>query len=231
MVSRSWFGHLDADGAFAGHALDEDAFGAHGEAEVVGEAGDAGVLHAGFGLELEGGDHGAGIDALNWPRTSNSAHFSTRTRASSRSSSSRTTCGPAPELSKVLGGQLEAADILGRDGDGAFLGIGAVVNGDAGARGTVPDWRGSRSRDCRSCRACFRHCAHGMEPVARAATAAGAGATATGPVCGVTGVEAATGVAESATVRSQMLVATGGEWGHHSSDLEPSLGTAGRRQP
>ena len=55
-------GHLDADGAFAGHALDEDAFGAHGEAEVVGEAGDARVFDAGLGLELVGGDHGAGID-------------------------------------------------------------------------------------------------------------------------------------------------------------------------
>ena len=55
-------GHLDADGAFAGHALDEDAFGAHGEAEIVGQAGDARVFDAGFGLELVGGDHGAGID-------------------------------------------------------------------------------------------------------------------------------------------------------------------------
>ncbi len=34
-------GDLDADGAFAGHALDEDGFGGHGEAEIVGEAGDA----------------------------------------------------------------------------------------------------------------------------------------------------------------------------------------------
>ena len=33
--------HLDADGALAGHALDENAFGAHGEAEIVGQAGDA----------------------------------------------------------------------------------------------------------------------------------------------------------------------------------------------
>ena len=55
-------GDLDADGAFAGHAFDEDAFGAHGEAEVFGEAGDAAVLDAGFGLELVGRDHGAGID-------------------------------------------------------------------------------------------------------------------------------------------------------------------------
>ena len=55
-------GDLDADGAFAGHALDEDGFGAHGEAEVVVEAGDAGVFDAGVGLELVGGDHGAGVD-------------------------------------------------------------------------------------------------------------------------------------------------------------------------
>src|SRR6202041_272050 len=55
-------GNLDADGAFAGHALDEDAFGAHGKAEVVCEAGDARVFDAGLGLELIRGDHGAGVD-------------------------------------------------------------------------------------------------------------------------------------------------------------------------
>ncbi len=55
-------GDLDADGGFAGHALDEDGLGGHGEAEVVGEAGDAGVLDAGVGAELEGGDDGAGVD-------------------------------------------------------------------------------------------------------------------------------------------------------------------------
>ena len=55
-------GDLDAYGVFAGHALDEDGFGGHGEAEVVGEAGDAGDLDAGFGAELEGGDDGAGVD-------------------------------------------------------------------------------------------------------------------------------------------------------------------------
>ena len=55
-------GHLDADGGLAGHALDEDALGAQGEAEIVAEVGDAAVLDARFRLELEGGDHGAGID-------------------------------------------------------------------------------------------------------------------------------------------------------------------------
>ena len=54
--------HLDADGGFAGHALDEDRFGGHGEAEVVGQACDAGVLDAGVGVELECGDDGAGVD-------------------------------------------------------------------------------------------------------------------------------------------------------------------------
>ena len=54
--------HLDADRGLAGHALDEDALGAQRQAEIVGEAGDAAVLDAGFGLELEGRDHRAGID-------------------------------------------------------------------------------------------------------------------------------------------------------------------------
>jgi len=54
--------NLDADGAFASHALDEDALGAHGEAEIVGKAGDTRVFDAGFGLEFVGGDHGAGVD-------------------------------------------------------------------------------------------------------------------------------------------------------------------------
>jgi hypothetical protein len=59
--------HLDAYRAFAGHALDEDAFGTHGQAEVVGQARDARVFHAGFRLELVGGDHGTGIDLHHLP--------------------------------------------------------------------------------------------------------------------------------------------------------------------
>jgi hypothetical protein len=35
---------------------------AHGQAEIVGEAGDAAVFHAGFGLEFKSRDHRAGID-------------------------------------------------------------------------------------------------------------------------------------------------------------------------
>ena len=54
--------HLDADRGLARHALDENAFGAQRQAEIVAQAGDAAVLDAGFGLELEGRDHRAGID-------------------------------------------------------------------------------------------------------------------------------------------------------------------------
>ena len=62
MVSRSWFGHLDADGGLAGHALDEDGLGGHRKTQIVGETRDAGDLDAGLGPELEGGDDGPGID-------------------------------------------------------------------------------------------------------------------------------------------------------------------------
>ena len=55
-------GHLDADGGLAGDALDQDGFGVEAEAEVFAEVDDAGVLDAGFGLELEGSDDGAGVD-------------------------------------------------------------------------------------------------------------------------------------------------------------------------
>ena len=56
---------------------------------------------------------GPGLIWTTWPRTSNSAHFSTSTLASSRSSSSRTVCGPSPALSSVLGGSLKPLTFLG----------------------------------------------------------------------------------------------------------------------
>ena len=56
---------------------------------------------------------GPGLICTTWPRTSNSPHFSTSTLASSRSSSSRTACGPPPALSSVLGGSLNPLTFLG----------------------------------------------------------------------------------------------------------------------
>ncbi len=55
-------GDFDAHGGLAGDALDEDGLGLKAQAEVLVERGDAAVLDAGLGLELEGGDHRAGID-------------------------------------------------------------------------------------------------------------------------------------------------------------------------
>ena len=68
---------------------------------------------------------GPGLICTTWPRTSNSAHFSTRTLASSRSSSSRTVCGPSPALSSVLDGSLKPL---------TFLGATATVRSSASAR-------------------------------------------------------------------------------------------------
>jgi hypothetical protein len=92
MVSRSWLGTwmptVDLPAMRSMRML-----GAHGEAEVVGEAGDAAVFDAGFGLELVGGDHGAGIDLDHLAADVELGAFFDEDRASSRSSSSRTAAG------------------------------------------------------------------------------------------------------------------------------------------
>ncbi len=54
--------HLNADRAFARHALDQNALGFQREAKIVAKIGDAAVLDAGFGLELERRDDRSGID-------------------------------------------------------------------------------------------------------------------------------------------------------------------------
>ena len=54
--------NLDADGGLAGNAIDQHRFGLHREAQVVGEARDAAVLHAGVRLELVGRHDRARVD-------------------------------------------------------------------------------------------------------------------------------------------------------------------------
>ena len=54
--------HLHADRRFAGHALDQHAFGLERQREVFVQAGDARELDARLGLEFEGRNHRAGID-------------------------------------------------------------------------------------------------------------------------------------------------------------------------
>ena len=60
-------GHLDSDRRLAGHAFDENALGFEGEAQVVGEIGNAAVLDASFGLEFESRDYRPGIDLRHLP--------------------------------------------------------------------------------------------------------------------------------------------------------------------
>ena len=55
-------GNLDAHSRFSRHALNQNALRAHRQAQVVGEAGDAAVLHSRFRLELVGGDNRPRID-------------------------------------------------------------------------------------------------------------------------------------------------------------------------
>ena len=55
-------GNLDADGGLAGNAIDQHRLGLHRQAEVVGEAGDLAVFHAGVGLELVGRDDRTRVD-------------------------------------------------------------------------------------------------------------------------------------------------------------------------
>ncbi len=123
-------GHLNADGVFAGHALDENAFSAHGEAKIVVQAGDAAVLDASLGLELVGGDHGAGIDLDDLAADAELGAFLHQHAGLIAqlvlADGLRTVAG----IEQRAGRQLEAADVFGRDGGVARAGIGAFVDGD-----------------------------------------------------------------------------------------------------
>ena len=54
--------NLDADRRLARNPINQYRLGLHREAQVVGQARDLAVLHAGFGLELECRDDGAGMN-------------------------------------------------------------------------------------------------------------------------------------------------------------------------
>jgi hypothetical protein len=58
---------LDADRGLAGDPVDEHRFGLHGEAEIVGQAGDLAVLDARVRLELVGRHHRAGVNLDDRP--------------------------------------------------------------------------------------------------------------------------------------------------------------------
>ena len=123
-------GHLDADRALAGHALDENAFGAHGEAEIVGQAGDARVFDAGLGLELVGGDHGAGIDLHHLAAHVELGAFFDQHLGFFAQLVLADRLGAFAGVEQGAGRQLEAAHVLGGDGVRAHVRVGAAVNGD-----------------------------------------------------------------------------------------------------
>src|SRR5207248_9456003 len=52
----------DAEGGFAGAALDEDRFGLQSEAQILSEADNAAVLDACFRLDFEGGNDRARVE-------------------------------------------------------------------------------------------------------------------------------------------------------------------------
>ena len=123
-------GNLNANGAFAGHALDQNALGAHGEAEVVGQARDARVLHARLGLELVGGDHRAGVDLDHLAaHVEFGAFFDQHARLFAQLVLANT-LGAVGGVQQRAGRHLEAADLLGSQGSGAQFGVGAFADGD-----------------------------------------------------------------------------------------------------
>jgi hypothetical protein len=125
-------GHLDADGDLPA-MRSMRMLGAHGEAEVVGEAGDARVFDAGFGLELVGGDHGAGVDLDDLAADVELGAFLDQGAGFFAEFVFADGLGAFAGVEQGAGRQLEAADVLGRDGGGADFGVGAAVDGDAAA--------------------------------------------------------------------------------------------------
>ncbi len=123
-------GDLDADGGFAGHALDEDGLGGHGEAEVVGEAGDAGVFDAGVGAELEGGDDGAGVDLGDLAVDAELGALGDEGAGLFAQGLFADDGGLVGAVEERGGRQFVTADGLWRDGDGLDVGVGAAAEGD-----------------------------------------------------------------------------------------------------
>ena len=139
-------GDLDADGGFAGHALDQDGLGGHGEAEVVGETGDARVLDAGVGTELEGGDDGAGIDLRDLAIDAELGallHQGAGFVAQGLLADDGGFVGAVEQRGRR---QFVTADGLGRDGDGLDVGVGALAEGDGLRLRLRPGLRRVRNR-------------------------------------------------------------------------------------
>src|SRR5581483_7358472 len=103
--------------------------GTHRETEIVGEARDTRIFHAGFGLELVSRDHWARVDLDDLSAHIELAAFFNEDFGLFAQFFFTDGLRTFPGMEKGAGGQLEAAYIFRSDGDGAQIGIGAVVDG------------------------------------------------------------------------------------------------------
>ena len=93
------------------------------------------VLDAGLGLELVGRDHGAGVDLHDLAADIELAALFDQHLGFFAQLVFADGLRAFAGVEQRAGRQLEAADVLGRDGDGADVGIGALVDGDVSAAG------------------------------------------------------------------------------------------------
>ena len=113
----------------------------HGEAEIVGEAGDAAVLDAGFRAELEGGDDGAGIDLNDLAVDVELRAFFDEGLRGGAQLVFADGGGIVAAMEEGRRRQAKAGDGFGGDGDGADTGVGPLADGDF-ARSGVGGGRG-----------------------------------------------------------------------------------------
>jgi len=123
-------GDLDADGRFAGHAFDENAFGSHGEAEIVGQTSHARVLHAGLRLELVGSDHRSGVDLYNLAADIELGTFFDQNARLFAQQVFFDNQGSVAGIEQGAGRKLESAYGFGGHGSCSNLGIGTAMDGD-----------------------------------------------------------------------------------------------------
>ena len=116
--------NLDADGRLAGNAIDQHRLGLHRQAQVVGEAGDLRVLHAGVGLELERRDDRARDESARPSPRPRTRGTSPRAAAPSPSARARRSCArPSAASSSDAGGSVyEPSRRSTRSGSGSGSG-------------------------------------------------------------------------------------------------------------
>ena len=156
---------LDADGRLAGDAIDQHRLGLHRQAQVVGEAGDLAVLHAGVGLELEGRDDRARDESARpslRPRTRGTSPRAAARRPSARA---RRSCArPSAHRAAPAGGSVYSPL---RRSAGAFA-VGSGSDSGSGGAGMLTLGGFGGANDSRRRTAGGRHAPAPLRRVLRA---------------------------------------------------------------